>query len=191
MRNAAFSAKRREGGRSLAVQLLVLQALLLAVVIATSTAIAVREAQRAVRHNAEVRATAIIETLADSPLVIDAVTGPDPTAVLQPYVERVRGDTGATFITVFARDRTRYTHPNPAEIGQPFVGTIAPALAGHIFTETYTGTLGPSVRATGPIVGPDGRVVALVSAGTTLDTIGADLTRALPGIVGTGLVTLA
>ncbi|HEY4626285.1 MAG TPA: sensor histidine kinase [Blastococcus sp.] len=191
MRNAAFSAKRREGGRSLAVQLLVLQALLLAVVIATSTAIAVREAQRAVRHNAEVRATAIIETLADSPLVIDAVTGPDPTAVLQPYVERVRGDTGASFITVFARDRTRYTHPNPAEIGQPFVGTIAPALAGHIFTETYTGTLGPSVRATGPIVGPDGRVVALVSAGTTLDTIGADLTRALPGIVGTGLVTLA
>jgi sensor histidine kinase regulating citrate/malate metabolism len=191
VRSPAFSAKRREGGRSLAVQLLVLQALLLAVVIATSTAIAVREAQRAVRHNAEVRATAIIETLADSPLVIDAVTGPDPTAVLQPYVERVRGDTGASFITVFARDRTRYTHPNPAEIGQPFVGTIAPALAGHIFTETYTGTLGPSVRATGPIVGPDGRVVALVSAGTTLDTIGADLTRALPGIVGTGLVTLA
>src|SRR3954465_8015041 len=191
VRNAAFSAKRREGGRSLAVQLLVLQALLRAVVIATSTAIAVREAQRAVRHNAEVRATAIIETLADSPLVIDAVTGPDPTAVLQPYVERGRGDTGPSFITVFARDRTRYTHPNPAEIGQPFVGTIAPALAGHIFTETYTGTLGPSVRATGPIVGPDGRVVALVSAGTTLDTVGADLTRALPGIVGTGLVTLA
>jgi sensor histidine kinase regulating citrate/malate metabolism len=47
------------------------------------------------------------------------------------------------------------------------------------------------VRATGPIVGPDGRVVALVSAGTLLDAIGADLTRALPGIVGTGLVTLA
>src|SRR3954465_11987671 len=78
VRNAAFSAKGREGGRSLAVQLLVLQALLLAAVIAPSPAIAVREAQRAVRYNAEVRATAIIETLADSPLVIDAVTGPDP-----------------------------------------------------------------------------------------------------------------
>ncbi|MBW8765552.1 MAG: sensor histidine kinase [Geodermatophilales bacterium] len=168
-----------------------LQALVLAVVVGTSTLIAVLDARRAVQHDAAVQATVIVRSLADSPLVVSAVTGPDPTAVLQPYVERVRRDAGASFITVFAPDRTRYTHPNPAEIGQPFRGTIAPALAGHTFTETYSGTLGPSVRATGPIFGPDGRVVALVSAGTTLDTIGADLTRALPGIVGTGLLTLA
>jgi sensor histidine kinase regulating citrate/malate metabolism len=187
----AHPARRREGARSLAVQLLMLQALVLAVVVGMSTLIAVLDARQAAQHNAEVRATAIVRSLADSPLVVSTVTGPDPTAVLQPYVERVRRDAGASFITVFAPDRTRYTHPNPAEIGQPFRGTIAPALAGQTFTETYSGTLGPSVRATGPIFGPDGRVVALVSAGTTLDTIGADLTRALPGIVSTGLLTLA
>ena len=62
-------------------------------------------------------------------------------------VERIRADTGTSFITVLAPDRTRYTHPDPAEIGRPFRGTIAPALAGQTFTETYTGTLGPSVRA--------------------------------------------
>jgi sensor histidine kinase regulating citrate/malate metabolism len=173
------------------VQLLMLQGLVLAVVVVTATAVAYANARRAVQHDAEVRATAIVESLADSPLVIDAVIGPDPTAILEPYVEKVRKDTATSFITVFAPDRTRYTHPDPAQIGRPFRGTIAPALAGHTFTETYTGTLGPSVRATGPIVDEQGRVVALVSAGITLDAIGADLTGSLPGIIGTALVTLA
>ena len=98
--------------------------------------------------------------------MLDAVTGEDPTAVLQPYVEEIRADTGTSFITVLAPDRTRYTHPDPNEIGRPFRGTIAPALAGETFTETYTGTLGPSVRATGPVQDADGEVVALVSAGS-------------------------
>jgi sensor histidine kinase regulating citrate/malate metabolism len=111
--------------------------------------------------------------------------------VLQPYVERVRAATGTSFITVLAPDRTRFTHPDPAEIGRPFRGSIAPALAGRTFTETYTGTLGPSVRTTGPVFGGDGGVVALVSVGITVATIGHDLAAALPGILGTALATLA
>ena len=183
-------SRRPRRPTSLARQLLVLQALVVGVVVAATTVVAYLDARAAVRHDAAVRATAIVRSLADTPLVVDAVTGPHPTRVLQPYVEKVRADTGTSFITVFAPDRTRYTHPNPAEIGRPFIGTIAPALAGHTFTETYTGTLGPSVRATGPIFGPDGTVVALVSAGITLNKVGADLARALPGILATGLATL-
>src|SRR4051812_16339441 len=186
----ALFERRREGGRSLAVQLLLLQALLLMVVVGAATAIAYLDARQAVRHDAEARTTAIVRTIADSPLVVQAVTGPDPTAVLQPYADAVQDDTGASFITIFALDRTRFTHPDPDQIGRPFIGTIAPALAGHTFTETYTGTLGPSLRTTGPIVDPGGKVVALVSAGITLDEVGADLARSLPGIVGTGLATL-
>jgi sensor histidine kinase regulating citrate/malate metabolism len=186
----AFLPRLRSGRGSLARQLLVLQALVVAVVVAATAAVAYLDARDAVRRDAEARATAIVRTLADTPLVVDAVTGPEPTRILQPFVEKVRADTGTSFITVFAPDRTRYTHPDPAQIGRPFLGTIAPALAGRTFTETYTGTLGPSVRATGPILGPGGKVVALVSAGITLDRVGADLARALPGIVGTGLATL-
>jgi sensor histidine kinase regulating citrate/malate metabolism len=182
---------RRPGGGSLARQLLLLQALVVAVVVVAAAAVAFLDARHTVQHNAELETTAIVESLADSPLVVDAVTGPDPSAVLQPYVEEVREDTGTSFITVFAPDRTRYTHPDPAQIGRPFRGSINPALEGRTFTETYTGTLGPSVRATGPVFDDDGRVVALVSAGITLDAIGADLADALPAIIGTGLVTLA
>jgi sensor histidine kinase regulating citrate/malate metabolism len=183
--------RRRPGGMSLARQLLVLQALVVAVIVLTAAAVAYASAHRTAQHDAEVQARAIVAALANSPLVIDAVTGPRPTQVLQPYVEAVRRDTGTSFITVFAPDRTRYTHPDPAQIGHAFLGTIEPALAGRTFTETYTGTLGPSVRATGPITGRDGTVVGLVSAGITLEAIGADLARSLPGILGTGLVTLA
>jgi sensor histidine kinase regulating citrate/malate metabolism len=144
------SARRRE--TSLAVRLLALQGLMVGAVVLTSAVVAYREAQEAVRESAEQEVTAIVASLTDSPLVLDAVTGNDPTAVLQPYVEEIRADTGTSFITVLAPDRTRYTHPDPGEIGRPFRGTIAPALDGETFTETYTGTLGPSVRATGPVL---------------------------------------
>jgi sensor histidine kinase regulating citrate/malate metabolism len=182
---------RRRSETSLAVRLLLLQGVVVGAVVLTSTLVAYREAQQAVRQSAEQEATAIVESLADSPLVVEAVTSDDPTAVLQPYVEEVRTDTGTSFITVLAPDRTRYTHPDPREIGRPFRGTIAPALAGETFTETYTGTLGPSVRATGPVLDGDGDVVALVSAGLTVDEIGEDLATALPGIAWTAVATSA
>ena len=183
--------RRQPRGHSLARQLLLLQALVVAVIVVAATAVAYVGAQRTAEREAEVQVRAIVAALAESPLVLDAVTGSRPTEVLQPYVEQVRGETGTSFITIMAPDRTRFTHPNPAQIGGAFIGTIGPALDGRTFTETFTGTLGPSVRATGPVVDDDGDVVALVSAGITLDAIGADFARSLPAILGTGLITLA
>jgi sensor histidine kinase regulating citrate/malate metabolism len=191
VRVPAFLSHRRRGDASLARRLLLLQALVVVVVVLTMTAGAYLEARQAVRQAAAEETTAIVASLADSPLVRSAVTGPDPTAVLQPYVEEVRADTGTSFITVLAPDRTRFTHPDPAQIGKPFIGTIGPALEGETFTETYTGTLGPSVRATGPVVDDDGDVVAVVSAGVTVEAIGEDLAAAVPGILGTAAATLA
>ncbi|WP_233517587.1 sensor histidine kinase [Geodermatophilus marinus] len=176
---------------SLARRLLVLQAAVVGVLVLAMTVVAWLDAREAVRDTAEEQTVAVVESIADSPLVADAVAGPDPTAVLQPYVEQVRADTGISFVTVLAPDRTRWTHPDPAEIGRPFLGTIAPALAGRTFTETYTGTLGPSVRTTGPVFGADGEVVALVSAGVTVEAIGRDLAAAVPGIAGTAAATVA
>ncbi|SFO71915.1 Sensor histidine kinase regulating citrate/malate metabolism [Geodermatophilus dictyosporus] len=178
-------------GTSLARQLLWLQALVLLTVVTTATAVAYLDARSALERAAEQRTRAVVESLADSPLVVDAVAAGDATAVLQPFVEEVRADTGLSFITVMAPDRTRFTHPDPAQIGRPFVGTVAPALAGDTFSETYTGTLGPSLRTTGPVFGDGGEVVALVSAGLTVDVVGADLAEAVPGILGTAAVTLA
>jgi sensor histidine kinase regulating citrate/malate metabolism len=191
MRTSESSLRRRSSAPSLARQLLLLQGLVVVVIVVTATVVAYLNGQRTAEREAEVEVTAVVAALTESPLVEDAVTGPRPTEVLQPYVERVRGVTGISFITVLAPDRTRFTHPNPAQIGDEFIGTIGPALEGRTFTETFTGTLGPSVRATGPVVDADGEVVAIVSAGITLDAIGADFVKSLPSIVGAGLVTLS
>jgi sensor histidine kinase regulating citrate/malate metabolism len=190
VRIARTSRGRRRGGTSLAAQLLVLQGLVVLVVVGTSAVVAYLDARAAVDRTAEQRTTAVVESLIHSPLVRTAVTGPDPSAELQPYAEEVRRSTGLSFITVFAPDRTRFTHPDPEQIGRPFRGTIAPALAGETFTETYTGTLGPSLRTTGPVLDRSGDVVALVSAGIRVSTIGHDLTAAVPGIAGTALACL-
>lgn len=59
--------------------------------------------------------------------------------------------TEVDFITIMNPDGVRYTHPDPAKIGGKFLGNTAEALAGRLFTETWTGTLGPSVRAVAPV----------------------------------------
>ncbi len=68
-------------------------------------------------------------------------------------------------------DGIRWTHPDEKEIGRPFRGNTAAALAGRTFTETYTGTLGASVRAVTPIEEGDGRIIGLVSAGIRVEEI--------------------
>ncbi|MPR00561.1 GHKL domain-containing protein [Modestobacter sp. I12A-02628] len=181
----------------MARQLLLLQAAVVTVVVLALGVAAYRDAQEAVTEKAGDLATSVAETLADAPAVRSEVLGPDPTAVLQPYVEQVRVDTGTSFITVMAPDRTRFTHPDPAQIGKPFVGTIAPALRGEPFTETYTGTLGPSVRAVVPVFRPGTTtqrpedVVALVSVGITVAALGDELSGSLPGILLAAGATLA
>ena len=120
-------------------------------------------------------------SVADSPFVRRAVVAADPSARLQPFAEEVRRDTGTDFVVVMDTDRTRYTHPDPDQIGREFVGDLGDAPDGSVFTQVYAGTLGPSVRAVVPVV-RDGQVVALVAVGITVDRLDRQLVGDLPGI---------
>ncbi|MEV4469596.1 sensor histidine kinase [Nonomuraea sp. NPDC049504] len=185
---------------SLAGQMLVLQLLVVTVTAAGGATLALVQAHRLLTDEAGSTAKAVAMSVAASPDVLAALDERDPTARLQPYAERVRTATGVDFITIMRPDGTRYTHPNPAEIGGRFLGHIEPALRGETFTETYTGTLGPSKRAVTPVTA-GGRVRALVSAGITIDRIDARLRDQLAwgglivalalglGAAGTWLVT--
>jgi two-component system CitB family sensor kinase len=176
---------------SLARQLLALQAGVVVLAVLLAAGLAYLDARRDAGQAAAEQATVIALSVADTPVVAEALDDPDPSAVLQPFVERVRRDTSVDFIVVMSTDRTRWTHPVPGRIGEKFVGTIEPALRGRTFTETYAGTLGPSVRAVTPVRGPDGQVRALVSVGITLDAVGADLRRQLPVLLAAALAVLA
>ena len=100
-------------------------------------------------------------------------------------------EAGIDFITIMAPDRIRYTHPDPAQIGQEFLGNIDRALAGDSFTETYTGTLGPSVRAVVPVLGDDGEVVALVAAGVTVSNTQVALGGRIATVILAALAMIA
>lgn len=178
------------GDLSVARQILVLQVALVLVLVSSAIALATYDARRDVRDRATERAVAVAEAVADSPTVRDAVQGSDPSAVLQPYAEEVRRDTDTEFVVVMALDRTRYSHPNPANIGKPFVGDLGGAPDGRVFTQQYTGTLGPSMRAVVPVFDGD-RVVALVSAGIAVSTIDRQLRGDIVVIVLSALAVLA
>ncbi|WP_187270620.1 sensor histidine kinase [Lacisediminihabitans profunda] len=126
---------------------------------------------------------AVANTLATDPVVVSGVRSPDPSAELQPFALRVMRSTGVDFVTIMDPTGTRFTHPNPAEIGKKFIGTISLAQRGKTLTETYTGTLGPSVRSVVPVV-VDGTVIGIVAAGETVTNVAASLAPRIPFVIG-------
>ncbi|WP_245959946.1 ATP-binding protein [Prauserella flavalba] len=168
---------------SLARQLLVLQLVLVGLLVGGGTVLAYLDAAQATDDKAAEEVVSVAATLADSPGVRDALAAADPSAELQPFAERVRADTGVDFITIMNRDGIRYTHPNPSLIGKRFIGNTGPALRGTLFTETYTGTLGPSVRAVAPVFDDDRGVAGLVAVGITVESISKELSERLPPVL--------
>ncbi|MFF3067588.1 ATP-binding protein [Kitasatospora sp. NPDC057936] len=177
--------------RSLAGQLFAVQVVIVAAVVAGGAVLAYLFTADRTEEAARREVTAVAHAVADSPTVRAAVAGPDPTAVLQPYAEQVRVDAGVSFITVMNTDGVRWTHPLPEQIGKRFLGHIDWALAGQTRSETYTGTLGPSVRVVTPVLDEQHRVIALVSVGITLESISEQLTGPLLALVGVAVAALA
>ncbi|MEU9633774.1 SpoIIE family protein phosphatase [Streptomyces tendae] len=178
-------------GRSVAGQVFVMNVVIvLLLVVAAAVALVLQ-----VRHDSTVearnRSVSVAETFANSPGILQALRGPDPTAVLQPRAEAVRKATDVDFVVVTNAEGVRYTHPKPDRIGKKFVGNIAPALAGRTVTEEIEGTIGPLVQAIVPVEDPDGTVVGLVSAGITTENVGGVADRQLPLVLSAAAVGLA
>ena len=175
---------------SVAAQILLLQLVVVAVVVLGGLGLAYVDARRDAVTSAGDVTLAVAEALAASPTVRAGVVRADPTAVLQPYAEQVRTSTQTSFVVVMSPDGTRWTHPDPAQIGGRYLGSIDDARTGGTITEEYTGTLGPSVRSVAP-VRVDGRVQALVSVGITTAGVQRDLLPSLPPILLAGSAALA
>ena len=176
---------------SVARQLLVLQTALLTVVLLAAAVTVFELSRRRDESAARDKVLSIARSVAADPFVVQQAGVPQPWRRLQPYATTVQRGAGVQFVVVMAPDRTRWSHPNAKLIGQPFIGTIAPALRGHAFTETFTGTLGPSVRAVAPVRDPAGRIVALVAVGITTESIHEQLLRQLPFMLATLALLLA
>lgn len=182
----------RPADRSLARQVMVLQALLVCLMVLAGLVLAVVDARNRARGNAGDQAVAVALSVADSPAVLAGLRSSSPTAQLQTYAEQVRRDTAVDFVVVMDLAGTRYTHPDPTRIGGTFQGGLGQAPAGTVYTEEYTGTLGPSMRAVVPVRDPagSGPVVALVAVGITIAAIDHEIVRAVVTIGLAGLALL-
>ncbi|WP_448810498.1 ATP-binding protein [Agromyces bauzanensis] len=176
---------------SIAAKLFALQLAMIVALAAIAVAWIWADARADVEHDAAAKSMAVAETMAADPFVHTALGTADPSARLQPYAEDVMSDAGVDFVTIMAPDRTRYTHRDPAQIGGKFLGNIDRALAGEPFTETYTGTLGPSVRAVVPIEDEHGDVIALVAAGVTVSNTQVALGGRIATVIAAALGMIA
>ncbi|CAN5460493.1 sensor histidine kinase [soil metagenome] len=182
---------RNQAAGSVARELFGWQLALLLILILGAGAAAVFDARGDADELTRQKVIGVTESVARMSSTAEAIKSPDPTAILQPQTESIRKATGMDFIVVMAPDRTRFTHTDVSRIGGPFTGNIDRALAGETFTETYPGTLGPSIRAVAPVRDASGAIVGLVSAGVTQEKVSAIVLATLPAIglaVGTALV---
>ncbi|MER5768801.1 sensor histidine kinase [Streptomyces sp. NPDC001985] len=157
--------------RSLAGQLFAMQVVLVAAIVAVCALFTYLTDRTQAEETARLQSRAAATAVAHSPSVIAAAGSPRPTEALQPYAEGLRRDAGVNFIVVMAPDGTRWTHPEPGEIGRTYLGHTEQALNGEIHSERHPGVLGPSIRTVVPVYGDGGRIVALVSAGITIQKI--------------------
>lgn len=176
---------------SIAARLFALQLLFVVVGVAVGGVWSWSSARADVEADAAEKSTAVAVSIARNPFVVQQATTTDPSERLEPYALDLMRRTHTDFITIMAPDRTRWTHPDRSEIGRPFRGTVQPALDGRTFTETSTGTLGPSVRAVTPITDDDGRIVGLVAAGVTVANISSALVPRLTSVVLLALAVVA
>jgi len=176
---------------SVAARILAGQLLLVALITAGVSAVLFLDARQQSHDRAAQRMLSVASAIADNPLVLEAVRSPAPTAALQPYAEAVRRDAPADFITIMAPDGTRFTHPDPQEIGRKYIGSIETARRGQPETEQFAGTLGPSVRAIVPVKDAAGTVRALVAAGVTVTNVSVAANARLPFVLLTGVALLA
>ncbi|MEV5706423.1 SpoIIE family protein phosphatase [Actinoallomurus sp. NPDC052274] len=182
--------------RSVAGQVFLLQVVIVVLLVAAAVAMEVYQAAHDALRQGRRESLVAAEAFANAPGVVQALRGPNPTAVLQPRAEAARKRSGVHFIVVMNTHGIRYTYPYPSEIGKHFVGTIEPSLHGHITIENRAG--GPSTPAGGgmfvqavvPVFDEHGAVVGMVSAGKTVQGVTRQWVSDLPITVGSGVAAL-
>ena len=174
----------------LAYQILVFQVAIILLSALIGAAAAVWHERQGLDLQYEQRALVIAESVASNDDVVEALVTGDPEHRIQKIAESVRASTGALYVVVADLNGIRYSHPNPALIGQ-VVGSPIPSevLAGHTWVGIQRGSLGLSARGKAPLM-RDGKVIGEVSVGYSETTIDQQLLGELPSFVTTVLLSL-
>ncbi len=151
-------------GKTLASRILIAVLGIIAVTMAVGFLLVSRATQQLTDTQTIDQAKSIALTVADVPEVPGEVTARDPQRRLPALAERLRRNFNAAYIVIIDASGTRYSHPNPALIGQRIEEPVV-ALDGTVHIGVDDGSLGRSANVRAPIFDAGGQPVGEVSVG--------------------------
>jgi two-component system, CitB family, sensor kinase len=179
-------------GSAIASQVLALQLAIVLATIGVVGAVSLRQARLEYDRLYGERVLGVARSVAALPAVVEAFDEPNPSAIIQPIAEAVRVASGADFVVVANREQIRYSHPDPAKVGERLSTDASDVLRGETFVGTEQGTLGNSVRGKTPVYSLSGAVIGIVSVGILQESVSTVLWRyvrsALASIAGSSLL---
>ncbi len=162
------------------LQLVLLQTGIVLLTLAAGGLVAAALQQQQIRDSYRQQVLTVATSTAALPSVVDAYDVDDPSATLQPLAELIRKASDVTFVVLTDDTGVRFTHPDPARIGEPASTDPSTTLAGEVFVGTETGTLGESLRAKVPVRSASGEVIGAASVGILETELEAALREDLP-----------
>ncbi|MFJ2563955.1 SpoIIE family protein phosphatase [Streptomyces sp. NPDC094154] len=175
--------------RSVAGQVFLLQVVIAVLIVAAALIALVLQAGDDSTKDARERSLGIAETLAYAPDTLKAMTGPDPSKVLQPVAQKIMKGADVDLVVIYSKDGIRYTHSNPALIGKPVLGPRKPPHSA--VTHVLRTTQGRSVVSYVPVTRPGGAAVGTVAVAITVQRVESTAGRQLPVLLGTAAGALA
>ena len=175
---AAMSTTTRMPWRSwpLATQILVWVLCILIVTSAIGAIVFALISSGTVDEQYQQRSLAVASSVAQMPQIIDDVAKGDPQHSIRTLAEQVRKATGASYVVVTDRNGVRFSHPNPALIGQKLEEPVA-VLDGRTHVGIDPGSLGRSANGKAPIFDSAHKVIGQVSVGILETEESADNAR--------------
>lgn len=138
----------------------------------------------------QLRALGIAASVSQMPQVRAALQAGDPQHTIQWLAAGVVDAAQPAYVVVTDSSGVRFSHPNPALIGQQLEEPVA-VLDGQTHLGVNAGSLGTSANAKVPVRSGDGSIIGQVSVGILVTTEQGDQIREVWLIVGFSAAVLA
>jgi two-component system CitB family sensor kinase len=111
-------------------------------------------------------AMSVAKLAAQDNRIIHAFESDNPAKEIQPIAEKMRKQTGASYIVIGNKQGIRYSHPNPKYIGKSMGTSNEPVFKQHISVVYFgEGISGPAIKAKTPIKNKNGEIIGVSSVG--------------------------
>jgi CitB family two-component system sensor histidine kinase MalK len=118
------------------------------------------------------KAVNVARMAAQTPLVIEALSGSENNQEVQQFTNRIKKSTDVEFVVLIDNNGIRKTHPDPSKIGKKFVGgDEKDVLRGREHISISKGTLGRSLRSFTPVFDSEDNQIGAVVVGISLQKV--------------------